>query len=114
MLGKGSAGEVRRAVYELNGKEYVFAVKSINATQQEHRKQLLNDLREYLYGGHSEYLIEFYTCFFHDGLVKQVIEYMDMGSLRSLIHLVANKQLVLSEEEIAAIAHKVNTGSLRS
>lgn len=34
IIGKGSAGVVRRAVYQLNGKEYVFAVKSINAAQQ--------------------------------------------------------------------------------
>jgi serine/threonine protein kinase len=98
VLGKGSAGVVRRAVYELNGKEYIFAVKSINATQQDDRKQLLNDLRSYLSGGYSEYLIEFYTCFFHDGLVKQVIEYMDVGSLNNLIRLVAAKKLTLSEE----------------
>ena len=65
-------------------------MKSINATEQEHRKQLLNDLREYLSGGYCEYLIEFYTCFFHDGLVKQVIEFMDMGALKNVIQLVAN------------------------
>lgn len=87
---------VNRAVYKLNGKEYVFAVKSINATQQEHRKQLLNDLRSYLSGGYSEYLIEFYTCFFHDGLVKQVIEFMDMGALRSVIQLISAKKLSLT------------------
>ena len=29
----------------LNGKEYVFAMKSINATETDSRKQLLNDLR---------------------------------------------------------------------
>lgn len=103
MLGKGSAGEVRRVVYEFNGKVYTFAVKSINATQQEHRKQLINDLREYIHGGHSEYLIEFYNCFFHNGLVKQVIEFMDMGSLRMLIR----PGLQLTEEELATIISKV-------
>lgn len=109
-MGRGSAGEVRRAVYELAGKQYVFAVKSINATQQEHRRQLLNDLRAYLTGGYSEYLIEFYTCFFREGLVKQVIEYMDMGALRNLIQLVAAKKIVLSEDELAAITYKVGVG----
>ena len=64
---------------------FIFAVKSINAAQKEKRKQLMNDLREYIYGGHCEYLIEFYNCFFHNGLVKQVIEFMDVGSLRVLI-----------------------------
>lgn len=67
----------------------------------------MNDLRSYLSGGYCEYLIEFYTCFFHDGLVKQVIEYMDMGALKNVIQLVAAKKLALSEEEIAAIIFKV-------
>jgi serine/threonine protein kinase len=99
---------VRRAVCEVHGKKYVFAVKSINATQQDHRKQLLNDLREYLFGGYSEYLIEFYTCFFHDGLVKQVIEYMDMGALKNVIQHVTSKKIVLSEEEMATIIFNVH------
>jgi hypothetical protein len=74
---------------------------------------LLNDLRAYLSGGYSEYLIEFYTCFFYDGLVKQVIEYMDMGALRNLIQLVATKRLTLSEDELAGITFKVTLGERR-
>ena len=59
-------------------------------------------------------MIEFYTCFFHDGLVKQVIEYMDMGALKNVIQLVAAKKLVLSEEEMAAIIFKVVLVLVRS
>lgn len=59
-------------------------------------------------------MIEFYTCFFHDGLVKQVIEYMDMGALKNVIQLVAAKKLVLSEEEMAAIIFKVVLALVRS
>jgi hypothetical protein len=67
---------------------------------------LLNDLRSYL-NGSSEFLISFYTCFFRDGLVKQVIEYMDMGSLKGLTDLVAKKKIVITEEELAVIIYKV-------
>lgn len=56
-MGKGSTAQVRRASYSEGGNEYIFAVKSINAVQADERKQLLNDLREYLSGGYCPYVI---------------------------------------------------------
>ena len=41
-------------------------------------------------------MIEFYTCFFKDGLVKQIIEYMDMGTLKNIIKHINSGKLVLS------------------
>jgi mitogen-activated protein kinase kinase 2 len=95
-LGKGVGSCVRRALYSQGGNEYVFAIKSTDAADSDKRKQLLNDLREYLTGVYCEYVIEFYCCFFKDGMVKMVLEYMDMGSLKNVIDLVREGKLQLS------------------
>ena len=70
-------------------------------------------MREYLSGGYCEHVVEFYTCFFKNGLVKQVIEYMDMGTLKNIIKLIQAGKLSLSEAEIATIMEKVNSGQYR-
>jgi hypothetical protein len=49
----------------------------------------------------SEYLVKFYGCYYHEGLVKQVIEYMNMGSLENIINLVKEGKLVIDEKHLS-------------
>lgn len=72
-IGKGAAGVVRRAIYKFDQIEMVVAIKEIIASEREKRNQLLNDLRTFLTGEMCEHLVKFYGCYYHAGLVKQVI-----------------------------------------
>ena len=73
----------------------LVAIKEIIASDKEKRKQLLNDLKTFLTGEMCENLVKFYGCYYHAGLVKLVIEYMNLGSLRNLINLVVKKKLFI-------------------
>lgn len=107
VLGKGAAGVVRRAVYKFNNIEMVVAIKAIHASDREKRNQLLNDLRTFLTGEMCDELVKFYGCYYHAGLVKQVIEYMNLGSLRNIITLVQEKKVHIQENDLKAIITSV-------
>ncbi len=74
-----------------------MAIKEIVATEREKRNQLLNDLRTFLTGEMSDHLVKFYGCYYHAGVVKQVIEYMNLGSLRNIINIVGQGKLTINE-----------------
>jgi len=55
----------------------------------------------------SDNLVKFYGCYYHAGVVKQVIEYMNLGSLRNIINLVSQGKLVIEEQCLASIIKSV-------
>ncbi len=55
----------------------------------------------------SDYLVNFYGCYYHAGVVKQVIEYMNLGSLRNIINLVAQEKLIITDQHLASITKRV-------
>lgn len=55
----------------------------------------------------SDYLVKFYGCYYHAGVVKQVIEYMNLGSLRNIINLVSLGKLIIPEHFLASITKRV-------
>ena len=67
-----------------------MALKSINVFDQGKRHQLINDLRS-LKEHNCPFLVQFLGALFDDGVVKVALEYMDMGSLKSLVQAAAAK-----------------------
>ena len=67
-----------------------MALKSINVFDQGKRRQLANDLRT-LTKNECPFLIKFMGAIFENGQVKIALEYMEMGSLKSLIKLATIK-----------------------
>jgi serine/threonine protein kinase len=86
LIGKGSAGEVWLARYHLNNEEIHVAIKEIPVDQKESRDQFVQDLKCFV-NCDSPYVVKFYGCFYKEGYLSEVIEYMNMGSLRDIINL---------------------------
>lgn len=84
-IGRGSAGEVWLATYMYNGQQFDVAIKEIPVDQKESRDQFIQDLKAFI-NCNSPYIVKFYGCFYKEGFLNEVIEYMDMGSLRDIIN----------------------------
>lgn len=60
----------------------------MNIYERDKRHQLLNDLKIFLSEEYEcENLIEFYGAFYEEGLIKIILELMDLGSLRDLLNV---------------------------
>ena len=65
-----------------------MALKTVNLYDRDKRHQMLNDLKICLGNNHqSDNLIRFYGAFYHEGMIKIILELMDLGSLRDLIDI---------------------------
>lgn len=82
VLGQGNGGVVRKAIYKPEG--CAVAVKVINVYDKEKRHQLYNELRLQK-AMQSDFLLRLHGAFFHDGSVRLVFEFMDLGCLETLI-----------------------------
>lgn len=67
-----------------------MALKSINIYEQGKRRQLINDLRS-LKDHNCPFLINFLGALFVEGSVKVALEYMDLGSMKSIIKMATKK-----------------------
>jgi hypothetical protein len=67
-----------------------MALKSINVFDKGKRHQLVNDLRS-LQAHTCPFLVQFMGALFDQGTVKVALEYMDMGSLKSMHKLALKK-----------------------
>ena len=68
-----------------------LAIKSISILEKDKRHQLYNDLRS-LAEETSPHLIKFYGAFYDDGSVNLALEYMDCGSINTMIKI--RKQII--------------------
>ena len=83
-IGSGNGGVVKLAYHKkLN---IPMAVKIINVYDKEKRHQLYNELKM-IKGFGSQYLLSYYGAFFQEGSVRLILEYMDCGSIETLINV---------------------------
>lgn len=88
VLGNGASGYVYLVTHKSTGTQ--LAIKSINVFDTGKRRQLINDLRS-LQKHECPFLINFLGAMFDDGQVKVALEYMDMGSMKSLLKMALKK-----------------------
>lgn len=70
-----------------------MALKTVNLHDRDKRHQMLNDLRICLANHYkSDNLIDFYGAFYHEGMIKIILELMDLGSLRDLINILKEQK----------------------
>jgi len=81
-LGSGASGKVTRCLHKPTG--LTVALKSIDITDKGKRDQLVKELEE-LEKENCPHLVGFYNRFFSDGLMHLALEYMDRGSLESIV-----------------------------
>lgn len=83
------------------------ALKTINAFEKDKREQIINDLQTFFSGCSCPNMVDFYGCYYEQGRINQVIEFMDLGSLRSVINLVSSGKLRIPESVLANFAVQV-------
>jgi mitogen-activated protein kinase kinase 3 len=105
-IGQGVSGQVFLGRFR---KHTLVAVKAICIYDKANRENLLNDLRTLATARHPS-LIEFYGAYFNEGTVNLVMEYMDIGSLRSLLRPVRKLALQVPEVVIAHLSRSLLAG----
>lgn len=93
LIGRGASSTVYRTLLNREGHIIEAAMKIINVFEKDKREQILNDLKTFFSGCSCPNMVSFYGCFYEQGRINQVIEFMDMGSLRGLINLIHTKKL---------------------
>ncbi len=83
MLGSGESGSVFLATHRLSQQQY--ALKEINIGAPETRHQMCKELLAHQECGNTEHIVDLFDFFAHEGRVYLVLEYMDWGSLDSLL-----------------------------
>lgn len=95
------------ATYDTGSKEIDVAIKEIPVEHKESRDQFVKDLNVFL-TSNSPYLVNFYGCFYKEGYLNEVIEYMNMGSLRDMINFnIKNNYLQPMETVLAELSYCV-------
>ncbi|PRP86426.1 hypothetical protein PROFUN_05345 [Planoprotostelium fungivorum] len=104
VLGSGSSGLVKLARHKPSGA--TLAIKIIQLDVEENvRKQIILELKT-LHRTQCEYVVAFYDAFFNDGNIYVALEYMEAGSLSTVME----KSGSIPEEVIARIAYQVLSG----
>jgi len=81
-IGSGNGGVVKKAIHKGTG--MLLAIKIINVYDKGKRHQLYNELKANMILD-SNYLLRCYGAFFEEGSVRLVLEYMDCGSMETII-----------------------------
>jgi len=81
-LGRGNSGSVAKAISLEDHR--VYALKSVGVYDKENRAQLIKELDAY-YALQSPYLVTFHGAFYDQGSIYFVLEYMNRGSLQSIL-----------------------------
>ena len=84
LLGSGNGGIVKKAIHKQTGMP--LAVKIINVYDKGKRHQLYNELGA-MGQQDSPYLLKCYGAFFEEGSVRLVLEFMDCGSMETMINV---------------------------
>ena len=104
-LGAGASGTVRLAKHTPTG--VLVAVKSIQILEKPRRDQMVSELR--IMSTHtSPWLVSLFNAFYEEAKVYMVLEFMDGGSIASLV--AANPSGVTDERELAKIATQILNG----
>jgi serine/threonine protein kinase len=81
-IGQGNGGIVKKAIHKRTG--IPLAIKIINVYDKSKRHQLYNELKTMKHLD-NPYLLKCYGAFFEEGSVRLVLEYMDCGSMETVI-----------------------------
>lgn len=100
-LGKGSTSSVVLAKHNDTGK-YV-ALKKISVFDEHKRHQILREIRA-LYTSACSTIVKFYGAYFREGCISIVLQYMDRGTLRSLVDAAGAR---VPEKVLAGIAFQI-------
>ncbi|KAG2609396.1 mitogen-activated protein kinase kinase 2-like [Panicum virgatum] len=104
VIGKGSSGNVQLVRHKFTGQ--FFALKVIQLKIEESmRKQIAKELKINL-STQCQYIVVFYQCFYFNGAISIVLEYMDGGSLSDFLKTVKT----IPEDYLAAICKQILKG----
>ncbi|CAL5044586.1 unnamed protein product [Urochloa decumbens] len=104
VIGKGSSGNVQLVRHKFTGQ--FFALKVIQLTIEDSiRSQIAQELKINL-STQCQYVVVFYQCFYVNGAISIVLEYMDGGSLADFLKTVKT----IPEDYLAAICKQVLRG----
>jgi len=105
-IGTGASSVVRRAVHGPSGQ--FVAVKQIQILEKTKRDQMVSELR--IMRTHTcPWLVPLYNAFYEEATVSMVLEFMDGGSVATLVEKHANGGL-RDESELAKIAVQMLNG----
>jgi len=104
VIGTGSSGVVRKCIHARSGKAVAVKVIALD-TDASARKHLLEELRT-LYRSQHPAIVGFYGAFLLEGKVSIALEYMDCGTLASLVEKVGQ----LPEDVLARVAGQLLDG----
>ena len=92
LIGRGASSRVYIATHR--PLQQRLALKVLQAdieVSRESRHMVLNEIKV-IFNASSDHLVAFYDAFFHDGCIHLALEYMDCGSLESVMRAVAQTQ----------------------
>ena len=107
VIGVGSSGQVKKAQLK-DSPSSLFALKSINMLDRSNRRQLLNDIKNFIQiQNKCKFIVQFHGAYYEQGSVHMLLEYMDEGSLKDYIQIASDQKQRISESEILRIIFSV-------
>ncbi|WOL08164.1 mitogen-activated protein kinase kinase 2 isoform X1 [Canna indica] len=104
VIGKGNGGIVQLVRHKWTGQFFALKVIELNI-QDSARRQIAQELRISM-STQCPYIIVCYQCFYYNGVISVVLEYMDGGSLADFLKSVKT----IPEPYLAAICNQVLEG----
>ncbi|CAD6340265.1 unnamed protein product [Miscanthus lutarioriparius] len=104
VIGKGSSGNVQLVRHKFTGQFFALKVIQLNIDEKI-RKQIAKELKINL-STQCQYVVVFYQCFYFNGVISIVLEYMDVGSLADFLKTVKT----IPEAYLAAICKQILKG----
>ncbi|CAL9100899.1 unnamed protein product, partial [Musa textilis] len=105
VIGKGNSGIVQLVRHKWTGQFFALKVIELNI-QDSVRKQIAQELRISLSTTQCPCVVVCYQCFYYNGVISIVLEYMDGGSLADFL----NSVKTIPEPYLAAICKQVLRG----
>ncbi len=106
ILGRGASGVVAKVIHKSS--LIILALKVIDVGDKSKRSQVLRELKQLDSTRYSPYIVEFYGAYYSDGQVKLALEYMNRGSLQSILHTFGP----LKERLLQSVTRQVLSGLL--
>lgn len=103
IIGKGASSYVQKAIHAPSGVQ--LALKVISIFDKSKRDQLIKEIQT-LYDADCDCLIAFYGAYHREGVITIALEYMDGGSLATVLSLVPR----IPEPVLASIVFQVLWG----
>ncbi|XP_062233617.1 mitogen-activated protein kinase kinase SIPKK-like isoform X2 [Phragmites australis] len=104
VIGKGSSGNVQLVCHKWTGQFFALKVIQLNI-EASIRRQIAQELKISL-STNCQYVVVCYQCFYVNGVISIVLEFMDGGSLADFLKTVKT----IPEDYLAAICKQVLQG----